>query len=406
MSPSSAALAERAYRVMTPNYRPAPLAFARGEGPWLWTVDGQRYLDFAAGIAVCALGHGHAELAEAIGEQARALLHVSNLWMTEPGVALHERLVALSFADRVYFGNSGAEANEAALKIARRYMRLVRGEDRFEFIATTHSFHGRTWAAISATGQPKYHKGFDPLVPGFHHVPYGDLAAVEAKISDKTCAIFVEPLQGEGGIIVPPAGYLAGLRALCDQHGLLLIFDEVQTGVGRTGRWFAYEHEGVAPDIMTLAKGLGGGVPIGAMLCTEEVSKGFEPGAHASTFGGNPLASRAALTVLQVIERDDLCARAETLGARLRAGLAALGREIDGCLEARGLGLLCGLQVDTTKIDRAAVKDAAQARGLLVTLAGEDVIRFSPPLIIGEAHVDQALAILRESLLAVKKEAA
>ncbi len=400
---TNAALAERALKVMTPNYRPAPLVFARGEGPWLWTVDGDRYLDFAAGIAVCALGHGHPDLARALAAQSRDLIHVSNLWMNQPGIELHERLVALSFADRVYFGNSGAEANEAALKIARRYMRLVRGEDRFEIISTTHSFHGRTWAAISATGQPKYHEGFAPLVPGFVHVPYGGLEAMAAAIGPQTCAILVEPIQGEGGVIVPPAGYLQGLRSLCDAHGILLIFDEVQTGVGRTGEWFAYQHEGVAPDIMTLAKGLGGGVPIGAMCVTEAVSQGFAPGAHASTFGGNALASRAGLTVLDVIERDGLRARAQALGERLRAGLQALVDTHEGCLEARGRGLLCGLQVSDA-VDRAAVVAAARDRGLLLTLAGADVIRFAPPLIIGEAHVDLALDILRDSLAAVAKE--
>jgi predicted acetylornithine/succinylornithine family transaminase len=394
------ALAQRAGKVISPNYRPAPLVFARGEGTWLETVDRRRFLDFAAGIAVSSLGHAHPDLVRAIAQQAGAVLHVSNLWLTEPQILLMERLVEISFADRVYFANSGAEANEAALKMARRYMRLVRGEDRYGFICTEKSFHGRTWAAISATGQPKYHQGFAPLVPGFSHVPYGDLEAMAAAIDETTCGIFVEPIQGEGGIIVPDDAYLQGLRALCDEHGILLIFDEVQTGVGRTGKMFAYEHAGIAPDIMTLAKGLGGGVPIGATLATEEVAKGFAPGAHASTFGGNPLATRAALTVLDVIARDNLVARTAELGEKLRADLRTLAASIPGALEVRGRGLLVGLQVDNSIIDRAAVMAEARDRGLLITLAGADVIRLAPPLIIGEAHIDIALERLRDALKA------
>jgi predicted acetylornithine/succinylornithine family transaminase len=391
-------LPQRAREVMVPNYRPAPVVFARGEGMWLWDEDGKRYLDFAAGIAVCALGHGHPELARAIASQAADLLHVSNLFLTRPAIELAEKLCAISFAERVYFCNSGAEANEAALKLARRYQRLVRGVDRYEIICAEHSFHGRTWAAISATGQPKYHEGFAPLVPGFLHVPYGDLDAMAAAITPQTAAIFVEPLQGEGGVIVPPDGYLAGLRALCDQHGLLLIFDEVQTGVGRTGKWFGYQHSGVTPDIMSLAKGLGGGVPIGAMLTTAEVGQGFAPGAHASTFGGNPLVCRAGLTVLNIIERDDLVNRAEQMGQRLGAGLEALVGQ-PGVLAARGQGLLRGLQV-TSPVRREQVITEARARGLLLTLAGADVLRLSPPLLVAESHIDEALEILQAALAA------
>ena len=261
--------AARASEHFTPNYRPAPVVFTHGEGVYLYDQEGKRDLDFAAGIAVCALGHNHPDLTRALSEQARRLLHVSNLFLNEPAIELAERLCERSFADQVYFCNSGAEANEAALKMARRYQKLVKGEDRYEFICATQSFHGRTWAAISATGQPKYHEGFAPLVPGFIHVPYDDLEAMRGAITANTCAIFVEPLQGEGGLIVPSEGYLEGLRALCDEHGLLLIFDEVQTGVGRTGQLFAHEWSGVTPDIMSLAKGLGGGVPIGATLCTK-----------------------------------------------------------------------------------------------------------------------------------------
>ncbi len=387
-------LTDTAATVFTPNYKPAPVVLARGDGVYLYDTTGKRYLDFAAGIAVSALGHNHPALTRAIAEQAADLIHISNIWLNEPAIRLAERLVSLSFADRVYFGNSGAEANEAAMKIARRYMRLVRGADRYRFVCCEQSFHGRTWAAITATGQPKYHEGFGPLVPGFDHVPFNDLEAMAAAVTDETCAILVEPLQGEGGLIEAAPGYLEGLRALCDERGCLLIFDEVQTGVARTGTWFAYQHEGVAPDIMTLAKGLGGGVPIGAMVCTEEVSRGFAPGAHASTFGGNPLACRAALAVLDTITEENLVDHVRALGAYLGGALESLC-DLDGVHGVRGRGLLQGVVVDH---DRPAIRTAALHRGLLLTQAGADVLRFSPPLIAGEAHVDEAVSILRELL--------
>lgn len=398
MTASMADLAARAARVYTPNYRPAPVVFDRGEGVWLFDRDGRRYLDFAAGIAVCALGHNHPAMVRALTEQARAVLHVSNLFLTAPAVELAETLVRLSFADRVYFGNSGAEANEAAFKLARRYMRLVRGVDRYTFLCAEKSFHGRTWAAISATGQPKYHKGFGPLVPGFAHVPYNDLDAMAAAIDETTCAIVVEPVQGEGGVVPAAPGYLAGLRALCDQHGILLIFDEVQTGVGRTGRWFGYEHDGVAPDIMTLAKGLGGGVPISAMVCTEAVSHGFEPGAHASTFGGNPLACHTAQAVIDTIESEGLVEHAAKMGDHLSAALGGLVGKRPGVVKTRGRGLLQGLVVDPAVVDRAAVVAAARERGLLMTNAGADTMRLCPPLIVAQSHLDEAVSILDAAL--------
>lgn len=393
----------RAHEVMTGNYRPGPVVFDRGEGMWLYDTEGRRYLDFAAGIAVSALGHNHPALTRAIAEQARKLLHTSNLWLTGPGVEAMELLAERSFADRVFFGNSGAEAIEASLKIARRYMQAVRGEDRFEFVTATHSFHGRTWAAISATGQPKYHEGFAPLVPGFVHVPYGDVEAVEGALTAKTCAVMVEPIQGEGGVIVPPEGYLEGLRALCDRAGVLLIFDEVQTGMGRTGRWFGYEHSAVTPDIMALAKGLGGGVPVGAMVCTEAVAAGFVPGVHASTFGGNPLVCSAIGAVVRTIEEEGLLPRVEAVGDQLGAGLEALCGELDGLVEARGRGLLRGLAVDVDRVDRAAVRARCEEKGLLVTLAGDDAIRLTPPLIAEAGHVEQALEILGDALVEVAK---
>ena len=391
---------ERATRTFTPNYRPAPLLFTRGEGVHLYTDAGESYLDFAAGIAVCALGHNERRLSAALADQARSLLHVSNLFLNQPSIELAERLTGLCFADRVYFANSGAEANEAALKLARRYMRLIRGADRWRFLCAERSFHGRTWAAISATGQPKYHEGFAPLVPGFDHVPYNDLEAMRAAITEETCAIFVEPMQGEGGVIAPEPGYLQGLRALCDEAGILLIFDEVQTGVGRTGAWFSHQIDGVEPDIMTLAKGLGGGVPIGAMLCTDEVAQGFAPGAHASTFGGNPLACRAGLTVIDVIEEEDLLAQVAKRGEQLEAALAELVAAHPMLLEVRGRGLLRGIGC-VPSFDRLQVVAEARSRGLLLTTAGPDALRLCPPLIIGEAHIAEAIERLDSAVRAV-----
>ncbi len=392
-----AALAELAYEVYTPNYRPAKVVFERGEGPWLYDGEGKRYLDFAAGIAVCALGHGHPRLAQTIANQARDLLHVSNLYLNKPAILLARRLSELCFGDRVYFSNSGAESNEAAIKLARRYQQVVRGEERSTVVCATKSFHGRTWAAVSATGQPKYHKGFGPLVPGFIHVPYDDLTALEAVVDETTCAVLLEPIQGEGGIVVPSDGYLEAVRALCDRTGTLLILDEVQTGVARTGEWFAYQHSSIAPDIMTLAKGLGGGVPIGAMICSEKVAPGFQPGVHASTYGGNPLVCSASLTVLDVIEEEGLNAHAVEVGDYFRSQLQTFVDQYESILEVRGRGLMCGLGVDPEALDRAEVVSKARERGLLLTTAGPDALRFVPPLIIGKAHVDEAISILSQA---------
>ncbi|MGB0647680.1 MAG: acetylornithine transaminase [Bradymonadia bacterium] len=394
-------LIEQGRKSLTPNYRPAPVVFERGNGVHLTDMEGKEYLDFAAGIAVCALGHAHPAVTEAIQTQAASLLHVSNLFFNRPSIELANKLIEISFADRVYFANSGAEANEAALKLARRYMQAVRGEARSEIVCTTQSFHGRTWAAISATGQPKYHKGFLPLVPGFSHVPYNDLEAMSKVVNEQTCAILVEPIQGEGGIIEPAPGYLAGLRELCDRNGALLIFDEVQTGVARTGHWFAHQFDGVTPDIMSLAKGLGGGVPIGAMLCTETVAQGFQPGVHASTYGGNPLVCAASLAVINTIEDEGLMSQVTRVGDALEAGLAALVERFDACLSVRGRGLMRGMGVDPERIDRAAVMAAARERGLLITTAGADAFRLVPPLIVNETHVAEAMSILSASIESV-----
>lgn len=389
----------RAKQILTPNHRPAEVIFVQGEGVHLIDKDTRKYLDFAAGIAVNALGYNHPALTSAIADQARTLLHVSNLFVNEPQLALAEKLIDISFGDKVFFCNSGAEANEAALKLARRYMQKVRGENRYKFICTQGSFHGRSFGALSATGNPNYHDGFEPLVPGFVHVPFDDLEAVANAIDEETCAVFVEPVQGEGGLRVPADGYLAGLRRICDEAGVLLILDEVQSGIGRTGKWFGYQHEaGVAPDIMSMAKGLGGGVPIGGILCNNTVAEGFQPGTHMTTFGGNPLACRAALTVLTVIEQEGLLDHVARMGDYMLESLNALAERHEIAYGARGRGLWAGLLVDAERVDRPTFRTKALEKGLIVTQAGKDAIRLSPPLIVGRAHIDAAVEIMDDVL--------
>lgn len=387
---------------VTPNYKPAPIILERGEGTRIWDRDGREFLDFLAGIAVSVLGHGHPRLVEALRDQVGKLLHTSNAFLTEPQVRLQVRLAELTFGDKVYFSNSGAEAIEAALKLARRYQRVVKGTPRFEFITFEKSFHGRSFGAISATGQPKYHAGFEPIVPGFYYAPFGDLAAVEALVGPHTAGIVVEPVQGEGGVRPASDAFLQGLRALCDREGILLIFDEVQTGVGRTGSWFAYEHAGVAPDIMTLAKGIAGGVPLGAMVTTEEVASGFVRGSHASTYGGNPLATRAGLTVLDVVEEEGLVARASAIGERLRAGCRLIAEKHSVVRDVRGLGALNGMELDGDAALATSLVAAAREKGLLMNTAGGNVLRMVPPLIASDADVDDALARLSDAFDAVR----
>jgi predicted acetylornithine/succinylornithine family transaminase len=377
-------------------YARFPVALVRGEGCRVWDADGKAYLDFVAGIAVCALGHGHPRLTRAITEQARRLLHVSNLYHIEPQARLAELLCRHSFADRAFFCNSGAEANEAALKLARKYMKERVSSDRTEVITMQGSFHGRTLATVSATAQEKYHRGFEPLVPGFKHVPFNDLRAVELAVDARTAAVLVEPIQGEGGVRVAADGYLVGLRKLCDERGLLLIFDEVQTGLGRTGTLFAYQQAGVAPDILTLAKALAGGIPMGAMLAREEVMAAFTPGTHAATFGGNPFASAVALETLQAILEEDLPGRAARLGARILERLDRLRARLPLLRAVRGRGLLIGIEVGT---DAKAIVSRCLERGLLILTAGDNVLRLVPPLILSEAEADEGLAIL-EGVLA------
>jgi predicted acetylornithine/succinylornithine family transaminase len=387
-------LIEAAQRHLTPNYNQQPIVLTRGEGVWVWDDAGNRYLDMTAGIAVCLLGHGHAGLQRAIAEQAGRLIHVSNLFYNEPNVRLSEELTRrVPGLPRIFYCNSGAEANETAFKLARRYAVTVKNQpDRTDVVAMEGSFHGRTFAAVSLTGQEKYRKGFGPLLQGVSFVRYGDLDAAARAITDKTCAVYVEPIQGEGGVVVAPPGFLSGLRDICRARGALLVMDEVQTGMGRTGVLFAHQREKVVPDIMTTAKGLAGGVPMGAMMCSEEVAQGFAPGAHASTFGGNPLASAAALAVLRAIDEERLLERADRVGQHLAEGLAQLVKKYPArAKEVRGVGLLRGVLVEGTA---APLVTACRERGLLLSAAGGSVVRFAPPLTASEADCDQALEIL------------
>lgn len=370
------------------NYGRLDVVFTHGRGPYLYDVDGREYLDALCGIAVCGLGHAQADVARAVAEQAARLVHTSNLYRIEKQERLAEALVRLSGLERVFFCNSGAEANETAIKIARKFGH-ARDIARPSVIVMDGSFHGRTLATLSATGNPKVHAGFEPLVEGFVRVPFDDVDAVGAAAADsEVVAVLVEPVQGEGGIVVPQAGYLSALRKICDQRGLLLMFDAVQTGMGRTGHWFGYEHDHCLPDVVTLAKALGNGVPIGACLARGPAAEVLQPGTHGSTFGGNPLAAAAALAVIEVIERDDLVARAGVLGTRMLEGLR---RRLGGCAgvtDIRGHGLMLGIALDRPCAD--LVKEALAA-GLLINVTADRVVRLLPPLILSDAEADQVV---------------
>ncbi|HWV46010.1 MAG TPA: acetylornithine transaminase, partial [Nitrospira sp.] len=357
----------------------------------VYDLEGREYIDFVGGIAVNVLGHGHPDLVQAIQRQAVQLIHTSNLYYTEPQVKLAKMLVDYSFADRVFFCNSGAEANEAAIKLARRYGHERHGPDRFEVITMKNSFHGRTLATLTATGQEKVQKGFEPLMPGFAYAPFNDFGAIESMVSEKTAAIMLEPIQGEGGVYEADRDYLRNLRDLCTRQDILLIFDEIQTGMGRTGTLFAHEQFGVKPDIMTLAKGLGGGVPIGACLAKESVAAAFTPGSHASTFGGNPLACAAGLAVCRALLEGKVLDQARHMGEYLAKGLADCKDRHRIVKDIRGLGLLQGMELEADA--RAVVADAL-ARGVLINAAGERVLRFVPPLIISQEDIDKLLDVL------------
>jgi acetylornithine/N-succinyldiaminopimelate aminotransferase len=395
-----ASLLEAAAKNLYPNYRQPPLVLSHGRGSEIWDTAGKRYLDFYAGIAVSVLGHAHPRLTRAIEAQAKKLLHVSNYFLNEPNVLLAQRLCRMTGFDRAFFCNSGAEANEALLKLARRYFFDKGDKERFQIVAFDNSFHGRTLGALAATGQSKYRDGFGPLT-GVVHVPYGDAAAVRGAMSNQVAAILVEPVQGEGGVMPAPAGFFAELRAIADQHGALLLVDEVQTGLGRTGKMLGSDHSGVKADAIALAKALGGGVPIGAMLCREALAGVLQPGSHGSTFGGNPLASSAALAVLEALEEDGLIERARTVGAKLAERLGALAAKHPASVEtARGLGLLQAL-VLKDGIDARAVLSALREAGLLLTLAGGQALRYSPPLVVTEAEIDEAAKITDQVLTAL-----
>ncbi|MCA1837373.1 MAG: acetylornithine transaminase, partial [Actinobacteria bacterium] len=388
-------LREDADRFLMNTYARVPISIVRGRGSKVYDLEGREYLDFVAGLAVSVLGHSHPDLVAAIQKQAQHLLHASNLYYTEPQVRLAQGLVEHSFADRVFFCNSGAEANEAAIKLARRYAHQRYGPDRYEIITMLQSFHGRTLATLTATGQEKVQLGFEPLMPGFQYVPFNDLHAIEQAITPKTAAILLEPIQGEGGVRVADRAYLKALRALCTERDVLLIFDEVQTGMGRTGTLFAYEQFDIQPDVMTLAKGLGGGVPIGACLATNQAAESLGPGTHASTFGGNPLACAAALAVLRVLIESDALGNCRRMGEYLAKGLLECKSHLSIVKEVRGLGLLQGMEL---AIDGKPVVSDCLARGLLINCTMERVLRFVPPLIITQREIDRLLDTLSQVL--------
>ena len=370
-----------------------PLVAASGEGCWLTDIDGKKYLDFLAGVAVNNLGHCHPKVVAALRDQASILLHCSNYFHIPQQIELAEILCEHSFGDRVFFCNSGAEANEAALKLVRKYSADKYGDDRFEIITAQGSFHGRTIATISATGQEKIRSGFSPLVPGFKYVPFGDIEAIKAAISPKTCAIMLEPIQGEGGINIPPEGYLQAVRELCDQQELLLIFDEVQVGLGRTGKLFAYQHDQVEPDIMTLAKALAAGPPIGAMVAREECAEALSPGTHGSTFGGNPLLAAAAVAAMKVLLEDRTIDNCVAMGDYLRTRLEQLEEKYPFITNVRGRGLMLGMELT---IDGGSIVKTALEHGLLINCTVGKVLRFVPPLIVNEEEIDQMIKILDE----------
>jgi acetylornithine/N-succinyldiaminopimelate aminotransferase len=396
---------------LMPTYARADLAFERGEGAWLVGTDGRRYLDFAGGVAVNSLGHAHPRLLATITEQAAKVWHVSNLFRIPEAERLAERLIATSFADTVFFANSGAEAMECAIKMARKYQAVSGKPEKNRMIAFEGAFHGRTLATLAAAGTQKYLEGFGPPLEGFDHVPFGDLAAVKKAITPETGAIIVEPIQGEGGVRVPPAGFLKALREICDQNGLLLVLDEVQTGVGRTGKFFAYEWAGIEPDIVAIAKGLGGGFPIGACLATAEAAKGMTAGTHGSTFGGNPLATAVSGAVLDVVLARGFLDAVKKTGLLFKQRLAEMkDRHPAVIAEVRGEGLLLGLR---TIVPNGEVVNACRAEGLLTAAAGENVVRLLPPLIAREAEVSEAMQRLdaactriEESLEQVRRGAA
>ncbi len=382
---------ERGLAHVAATYGRYPLVAARGEGCWLTDIDGKRYLDFLAGVAVNNLGHCHPDIVAALKDQAETLLHCSNFYHIPQQIELAELICENSFGDRVFFCNSGAEANEAALKLVRKYSLDKYGKDRFEIITTENSFHGRTLATISATNQTKVRDGFGTLLPGFRYVPFGDIEAVRNAITPQTCAILLEPIQGEGGINIPPAGYLQAVREVCNANDLLLIFDEVQVGLGRTGTLFAYQHDNVEPDVMALAKALAAGPPIGAMVVREKYAAALGPGTHGSTFGGNPLLAAAGVAAMKVYLRGDVIKNSVAMGTYLRDQLGRLRRRYPFIEQVRGRGLMTGVELS---IEGGEIVKEALKRGLLINCTAGKVLRFVPPLIVTTTEIDQMIEIL------------
>ncbi len=377
---------------LMPNYARADLAFERGEGAWLWTVDGRRFLDFGSGIATASLGHGNQHLADAIAEQAHKVMHVSNLYRIPGAERLAQRLVDASFADSVFFCNSGAEANEAMIKMIRKTMAEAGKPERFRIICFEGAFHGRTLATLAATGNAKYLAGFGPVVEGFDHVPFNNMNAVRNAIGPGTAGIMVEPIQGEGGVRPADMQFLRDLRAVCDEFGLILGMDEVQSGMGRTGKLFAHEWAGIVPDVMSVAKGIAGGFPLGAVLAKEFVAKNMVPGTHGSTFGGNPLACAAGNAALDVILAPGFLQEVDRKGRKLRAALDKIARDYPTVFaDARGMGLLLGMKC---VLPQGEVQAACVAEGLLAITAGDNVLRLAPPLVVTDADLDAAVAML------------
>jgi len=374
-------------------YNRYPVLLVKGKGTRVWDLEGEEYLDFVSGLAVLNLGHCHPRVVKAIQTQAEKLIHVSNFYYIEPQIQLASLLCKHSFADKVFFCNSGAEANEGAFKLARKYAKEKMGKDRYEIITMEGSFHGRTLATLTATGQEKFHKGYEPLMPGFKYIPFNDIGAVKSGINSKTCAVMLEPIQGEGGVNCPSEGYLKALREICDERGVLLIFDEVQVGMGRTGKLFAYEHEGVEPDMLTLAKSLAGGVPIGALLIKKGIAESFNPGDHASTFGGNPLATAAGVAALTTILEEGMLENCEKMGDYFLSQLQEIKKKFSFVEEVRGKGLILGMEL---RMDGSSIVNEMMRKKILINCTMGNVLRFLPPLIVTKKEIDRVVAALEE----------
>ena len=391
MQDKSETTMQMADKYMFQTYGRFPVCLVKGEGCRVWDEEGKEYLDFVGGIAVCALGHSSPIVARALEEQSGKLVHVSNLYYTRPQTELAQLLVEHSFADRIFFCNSGAEANEAAIKLARRYSKEKFGDKRHVIVSMNNSFHGRTMATLSATGQGKIQVGYDPLLEGFNFADFNDFDSLEGAVDESVCAVILEPIQGEGGVVCPDPGYLKKVRGLCKDKGVTLIFDEVQVGMGRTGRFFAHEHYGVTPDIVTMAKALGNGLPIGAMLSTEELSRAFGPGSHATTFGGTPLVTAVSKAVVTSILKDGWIDHCRAVGEYFKEKLQQLARKHGLVKEVRGLGLILGMELE---IPGAPIVNACLEKGFLINCAQEKVLRFVPPLIVGEEEIDALIECL------------